>query len=43
MAALDLPIIFAGPYAFDASPAEKLFAYLKVGDLNPGELKTGKR
>ena len=35
MAVLNLPIVFAGPYAFDSSPAEKLFAYLKVGDINP--------
>ena len=43
MAALRLPILIAGPYAFDSSPCEKLFSYLKVGDLNPGEIKTGKR
>lgn len=43
MAALRIPVIFAGPYAYDGSPAEKLFAHLKVGDLNPGSVKTGKR
>ena len=43
MAALRLPILIAGPYAFDSSPCEKLFSYLKVGDLNPGDIKTGKR
>ena len=43
MAALNLPIVLAGPYAFDSSPCEKLFSYLKIGDLNPGELKTGKK
>ena len=43
MAALSVPVVFAGPYAYDGSPCEKLFAHLKVGDLNPGGIKTGKR
>ena len=43
MAALQIPAMIAGPYGFDGSPAEKLFALLKVGDLNPGDIKTGKR
>jgi hypothetical protein len=43
MAALKIPVMFAGPYAYDGSPAEKLFAHLKFGDLNPAGIKTGKR
>ena len=43
MAALKVPAMIAGPYGFDASPCEKLFALLKVGELNPNDIKTGKR
>ena len=43
MAALRVPVMFAGPYGYDGSPAEKLFAHLKIGDLNPAGIKTGKR
>ena len=43
MAALKVPVMIAGPYGFDGSPCEKLFALLKVGELNPDDIKTGKR
>ena len=43
LAALQIPTMIAGPYGYDAAPAEKLFALLKVGDLNPFGIKTGKR
>ena len=43
LSALQIPAMISGPYGFDGSPAEKLFALLKVGDLNPGQIKTGKR
>ena len=43
MAALKIPVMIAGPYGFDGSPCEKLFAQLKVGNLNPDCIKTGKR
>ena len=43
MAALDVPVLLAGPYGYDASPCEKLFAHLKVGDVNPGDIPSGKR
>ena len=43
MAALRIPAMIAGPYGFDGSPAEKLFSLLKVGDINPWMIKTGKR
>ena len=41
--ALQIPVMISGPYGYDGSPCEKLFALLKVGDLNPANLKTGKR
>ena len=40
---LNIPVMAAGPYGYDASPCEKLFAHLKVGDLNPAEIASGKR
>ena len=43
MAALRIPAMIAGPYGFDGSPAEKLFSLLKVGNLNPWMIKTGKK
>ncbi len=41
--ALRVPILFAGPYGYDGSPCEKLFANFKYGDINPGNIATGKR
>lgn len=29
--ALNMPMVFTGPYSFDASPVELFFAYLKKG------------
>ena len=43
MAALRIPAMIAGPYGFDGSPVEKLFAILKTGELNQWGVKTGKR
>lgn len=43
MSALQIPAMIAGPYGFDGSPCEKLFALLKAGDLNPWEIPTGKK
>lgn len=43
LAALDIPAMLTGPYGYDGSPAEKLFAHLKVGDLNPDDAQSGKR
>ena len=34
--------IFTGPYSYDASPIELLFAAFKDDDINPRKLKTGK-
>ena len=40
---MSLPIIYSGPYAYGAAPIEKVFAALKLGDLNPERLPTGKK
>ena len=39
----DVPTMLTGPYGYDGSPCEKLFAHFKYGDFNPGNIKTGKR
>ena len=43
LARLSLPIIYTGPYSYAAAPAELVFAALKLGDLNPNRLPTGKK
>ena len=43
MTALDIPVMLTGPYGYDASPCETLFAHLKLGDLNPDDVQSGKR
>ena len=40
---MGLPIIFSGPYSYSAAPIETLFSHLKLGELNPQGLSTGKR
>ena len=40
---LGLKIIYSGPYGYSASPIEMLFGGLKVGEINPELLTTGKR
>ena len=40
---LEFPVIFTGPRSYDAAPCELLFAQLKSTDINPSDLKTGKR
>ena len=40
---LGLPVIFSGPYSYSAAPVETLFSHLKLGELNPLGLSTGKR
>ena len=37
------PMPSPGPYGYDGSACEKLFAHLKVGDLNPDDIQSGKR
>ena len=43
MAKMELPIIYSGPYSYSTAPIESVFAALKLGDLNPDRLPTGKR
>ena len=43
LARMSLPVIYSGPYAYGAAPIEKAFAALKLGDLNPERLPTGKK
>ena len=30
-----VPVLFSGPYSYDAAPAEKVFSAIKARDLNP--------
>ena len=32
-----VPILYSGPYSYDASAVEKIFAAIKMRDLNPAE------
>ena len=43
LAKLDIPIIYSGPYSYSAAAVESVFASLKLGDLNPDRLPTGKK
>ena len=43
LARLGLPIIYSGPYSYSSAPIESMFAALKLGDLNPERLPTGKK
>ena len=43
LARLGLPIIYSGPYSYSSAPIESMFAALKLGDLNPDRLPTGKK
>ena len=36
-------VIYTGPYSYSSAPIELLFAGLKLGELNPERLPTGKR
>ena len=33
--AFHIPVLFTGPYSYDAAPVEKVFAAIKARDLNP--------
>lgn len=41
--ALDLPVMYTAPYSYSSSPIERLFAALKLGELNRQMVPTGKR
>jgi len=38
-----LQVIYTAPYCYESSPIERLFAALKLGELNPAREPTGKR
>jgi hypothetical protein len=40
---LKIPVIFSGPYSYDAAAAELAFGYLKSQDVNQMGLSTGKK
>ena len=42
MRELNIPIMFTGPYSYDASPCESWFALFKKVNINPRKLGTGK-
>ncbi len=41
--ALNFPVIYTGPYSYDACPCELLFARVKSAELNPSKLPAGKK
>ena len=43
MKALNMPYMFTGPYSYDGSPVEKLFALFESVNINPDGLSTGKK
>jgi len=40
---IGMPVIYTGPRSYDAAPCELFFSQLKVGELNPNRLPTGKK
>ena len=43
LARMKLPIIYSGPYSYSTAPVELVFSALKLGDLNPEGLPSGKK
>ena len=43
LARMQLPITYSGPYSYSTAPIELVFGALKLGDLNPEKLPTGKK
>ena len=43
LARMDVPTILSGPYSYSTAPVELVFAALKLGELNPERLPTGKK
>ena len=35
--------MYSGPYAYDSASIERLFAHLKLGELNEARVPTGKK
>ena len=40
---LEVQVIWSGPYSYSTAPIEMVFGALKVGDLNPEKMSTGKK
>ena len=40
---MGLPFIQSGPYSYSGAPIERLFSAVKLHELNPQRLPTGKR
>ena len=40
---MQVPIIYFGPYSYLIAPIELFFGLLKSHDINPNQLKTGKK
>ena len=43
MSGLQVPVLFTGPYSYDAAPIELFFAAFKSQDINPRHVPQGKR
>ena len=43
LSTLNIPIIYTGPYSYDACPCELFFSQLKSTEINPEGLPTGKK
>ena len=43
LAKLNIPTMFSAPYSFETAPCELFFAHMKMRDLNPDMLPTGKK
>ena len=43
LAKMELPISYSAPYCYSTAPIERVFGALKLGDLNPNRLSTGKK
>ena len=40
---MNLPVLFSGPYSYKSASIERMFAGLKVGELNKDGHPTGKK
>lgn len=43
LARMELPVMYSAPYSYTTAPVESAFAALKLGELNPERLPTGKK
>ena len=40
---MQLPVMYSAPYSYSTAPVESAFAALKLGELNPEHMPTGKK